>query len=66
MRLLNCKQVYGLPQCFSSKESTCNTGDPGWISGGHGNPLQYPYLENLMDRRAWWDTVHRVPKIGKD
>ena len=22
--------------------------------GGHGNPLQYSYLENLMDRGAWW------------
>ena len=22
--------------------------------GGHGNPLQYSCLENLMDRGAWW------------
>ena len=22
--------------------------------GGSGNPLQYPCLENSMDRRAWW------------
>ena len=21
--------------------------------GGHGNPLQYSYLENAMDRGAW-------------
>ena len=21
--------------------------------GGHGNPLQYSFLENLMDRGAW-------------
>ena len=28
--------------------------------GGHGNPLQYFYLENPMDRGAWWATVHRV------
>ena len=27
--------------------------------GGHGNPLQYPYLENPMDR-IWGVTVHRV------
>ena len=27
----------------------------GRFPGGvHGNPLQYPCLENLMDRRAWW------------
>ena len=25
--------------------------------GGHGNPLQYPCLENPMDRGAWWATV---------
>ena len=27
---------------------------------GHGNPLQYSCLENSMDRRAWWTTVHGV------
>ena len=30
--------------------------------GGHGNPLQYSYLENTMDRGAWWATVHVVTK----
>ena len=30
--------------------------------GGHGNPLQYSCLENLMDPGAWWGTVHRVTK----
>ena len=29
---------------------------------GHGNPLQYSCLENPMDRRAWWATVHGVTK----
>ena len=29
---------------------------------GHGKPLQYSYLENPMDREAWWTTVHRVAK----
>ena len=28
--------------------------------GGHGNPLQYTYLENPMDRGAWQAAVHRV------
>ena len=28
--------------------------------GGHGNPLQYSYLENSMDRRVWLATVHGV------
>ena len=30
--------------------------------GAHGNPLQYLFLENPMDRGAWWVTVHGVPK----
>ena len=30
--------------------------------GGHGNPLQYSCLENLMDRGAWRATVHRIAK----
>ena len=29
---------------------------------GHGNPLQYPCLENPMDRGAWQATVHRAAK----
>ena len=28
--------------------------------GGNGNPLQYPCLENLMDRGAWWATESGV------
>ena len=28
--------------------------------GGNGNPLQYPCLENSMDRGAWWAIVHEV------
>ena len=44
-------------------------GDSGSVRGwgrspgeGHGNPLQYSYLQNLMDRGAWWVTVHGVTK----
>ena len=29
---------------------------------GNGNPLQYAYLENPIDRGTWWATVHRVAK----
>ena len=32
------------------------------LGGGHGNPLQYSCLENLMDTGAWWATVQRVAK----
>ena len=30
--------------------------------GGHGNPLQYSYLENPMDRGPWRVIVHKVTK----
>ena len=30
--------------------------------GGHGNLRHYTHLVNLMDREAWWATVHRVAK----
>ena len=33
--------------CISSRE-------------GNGNPLQYSFLENPMDRGAWWAAVHGV------
>ena len=42
-------------------------GDPGLIPGlgrspgeGNGNPFQYSYLENPLDRGAWQATVHGV------
>ena len=34
----------------------------GYDGGGNGNPLQYPCLENLMDRGAWWAAVDGVAK----
>ena len=34
--------------------------------GGHGNPLQYPHLENLMSRGTWWATIHRVETSQTD
>ena len=46
-----------------------DAGDVGSIPGlarspGRGNakPLQYSCLENLMNRGAWWATVHGVAK----
>ena len=36
---------------------------PGKSSGeGNDNPLPYSCLENPMDKRAWWATVHGVTK----
>ena len=56
------------------KNSLANAGDvrdsdsiPGLgrsPEGGHGNSLQYSYLENPMDRGAWWATVHAVTQSG--
>ena len=50
------------------KNPPSNAGDLGSIpgsgrfsGGGHGNPLQYPCLENPMDRGAWW-----VPQVRKE
>ena len=47
--------------------SACNAGDLGSNPGlgrspgeGNGNPLQYSYLENPMNRRAWQAIVHGV------
>ena len=35
----------------------------GGINGeGNGTPLQYSWLENPMDGRAWWAAVHGVVK----
>ena len=41
-----------------------DTGEAGSIPGsgrspgrGHGNPLQYSCLENLMNRGTWWAEV---------
>ena len=63
----------GFPGGSVSKQSTCNArdvGDTGSIpglgrspGGGHGNPLQYSCLVNLMDRGAWWTIVHRVKEL---
>ena len=32
------------------------------LGGGNGIPLQYTWLENSMDRGAWWATIHEVAK----
>ena len=62
-------QTEGLPQWLSGKELTCKAGDVGSVPGlgrcpgkRNGNPLQYSYLGNPMDRRAWWAIVHGVTK----
>ena len=55
------------PGGLDGKESACNPGDLGSISGlgrspgeRNGNPFQYSCLENSMERGSWQATVHRV------
>ena len=53
----------GFPGVSDGKESACNEGDPGSITGsgrfpGEGNSKllrRYSCLKNSMDRRTWWD-----------
>ena len=39
---------------------------PSNLGDGNDNPLQYSCLENVMDRGAWWATVHGVARVGHD
>ena len=57
------------PGGSDGKESAPNARNLGLIPGsgrfpgeGNGNTLQYPCLENSMDRGAWQATVHGVTK----
>ena len=57
------------PYGSEGKEFATSAGDLGSIPGsgrspGEGNskPLQYSCLENPMDGKAWWATVHGIAK----
>ena len=65
--------VQGFSCGSSDKEPICQCrrykrhGFCPWVGnipwrGGHGNPLQYSYLENPMDQGTWQSIVHRVTK----
>ncbi|KAI4548563.1 hypothetical protein MG293_000893 [Ovis ammon polii] len=48
----------------NDKASACNAGDPGSIPGsgrspgeGNDNPLQYSFLENPTNARAWYNIL---------
>ena len=53
-----------IPGGSDGKVSAYNTGDQVQVSGeGNGNPLQYSWLKNPVDRGAWQaTTVHVVTK----
>ena len=57
----------GFPGGSNVKESACDAGDPGSITGlgrspGEGNV--YPFQYSCLDRGAWWATAHRVLRAG--
>ena len=52
--------VKNLPDNSEDLRDMGSTSGSGRSPGEHGNPLQYSYLENAMDRGAWQATVHRV------
>ena len=73
LSIFNCLKVFfylGFPCGSDSKESACNVGDPGLITGSrrlpggaYDNPLQYSCLENPMDRGAWRSTFHGSQRV---
>ena len=63
----------GFPWWLSGKEPTCSAGDVGSIpgsgispGGGNGNPHQYSFPGDPMDRGAWRAVVHGVTRVGHD
>ena len=66
---LICDRVWVIIVVKNPPASAGDLGDAGSISGsgrfpgvGNGNPLQYSFLENPMDRGAWQAAVHGVTK----
>ena len=50
-----------------AKKLPADAGDAGDAlgrssGGGNGDPLQYFFLENFMDREVWWAIVHGITK----
>ena len=65
--------VSGFPSGPEGKASACSAGDLGSIPGsgrspgeGNGNPLQYPCLENPMDREAGRLQSMGLQRVGHD
>ena len=65
--------MWGFPGGLVVKDPPANAGDMGSIPGpgrtpgeGHGSPLQCSFLENPMDRGAWWATVMGLQRVGPD
>ena len=55
----------GVPGGSGVRNLPANAGDVDSIPGserslgeGNDNPLQYSYLENLIDKGSWWAIIH--------
>ena len=56
--------VRNLPTNAGDRRASSLIPDSGRSPGeGHGNPLQYSCLEDLMGREDWWATVHMVAEL---
>ena len=68
------EEISSLPGGSDGKESACNAGDPGLISGsgrssgeGNSNLLQDYCLKNSMDRGAWGSLQSvELQRVGHD
>ena len=57
------QQIKNPPAMQETQETWVQSlGQENPLEKGNGNPLQCSYLENPMDRGAWWATVYRVTK----
>ena len=61
----------GFPGDSAVKNLPANAGDASSVPGserspreGNGNPFQYSYLGNPMDRGPWQAIVHGVTKVS--
>ena len=72
LRSKSFKLGLSFPGGTCGKESMCqcrrhrDTSSIPWLGSstgrGHSNPLQYSWLENPMERGAWWASVHNITK----
>ena len=68
--LLNTQNILCFPGSSDGKESAYKAGDLDSIPGsgrcpeeGNGNPRQYSFLENSMERGALEAAVHEVAEL---
>ena len=57
---LAAQTVKNLPSMWETRFQFLGQEDP--LEEIHGNPFQYSFLENPMDRGTWRVTIHEVAK----